>query len=366
MSPKSIYIHIPFCTKKCYYCDFTTFEGSHNQKEYLDYLKKEITLYPSTKSVDTIYFGGGTPSLLNPEDINDLLFQFNLSEGYEATLELNPELSSLDKLDKYEGITRLSIGCQTFNDDMLKKIGRIHSHKDSILVYEKAREHFDNISLDLMFGLPGQTLDMLKKDLNIIKELDPEHISIYSLIWKENTPFDLMKKRGTLKEVGQELEADMYEYIIEFLENLGYSHYEISSFGKNVSRHNLTYWRNQPYFGFGLGASSYYLNDRYSNLKSFSKYYESIDRGIRPKKDIEVVNKKIELEYEIILRLRLLKEGLSLKSLEKYKEEEFFSIYLKKIEKFIEKGLIEKKRERYTLTKKGLFLSNEVFAEIFS
>ena len=363
---KFCYVHIPFCDKKCAYCSFVTYEKTEGKEEYINYLIKEINLY-KTNILDTLYFGGGTPSVLDPLLINKIMNEFELSKNAEITLEFNPEKSYYKNLKEYKniGINRLSIGCQTFNDDLLKRIGRIHSSNEVLEAFNLARnENFKNINLDLMFALPGQTLENLKEDLNILKKLSPEHISIYSLIWKDGTKFALLKEKGILKQAPEELEAEMYEYIINFLEENGYIHYEVSSFCKKgfESKHNISYWHNENYYGFGLGAAGYLGNIRYSNVTNFKKYYEMLDKNILPRKEEEIITEKKSLEYFLILKLRMLKEGFNMKELEKKFSIESF--YISKLKELTENKLLFIEDNIYRLTKKGLFLSNEVFAEL--
>ena len=231
----AIYIHIPFCDKKCEYCDFCTFVRMEKEyKKYTDYLIKEIRMYPKIK-YDTIYFGGGTPSLLPVAMISEILDELDWSENAEITLELNPTDVTFEKLKKLNkiGINRLSIGIQSFQDHVLKFIGRQHSSDDAINVYKMARKAgFSNITVDLMFGIPNQSLEDLQRDLDILRELKPENVSIYSLIWEEGTVFWSKLQKGILSEIDQDLEAEMYEKIIDFFWENGYCQYEISNFAR--------------------------------------------------------------------------------------------------------------------------------------
>ena len=221
----AIYIHIPFCSKKCEYCDFCTFIRMEKEyRKYTDYLIKEIRMYPKIK-YDTIYFGGGTPSLLPAEMINEILNELDWSENAEITLELNPTDMTFEKLKKFRkiGINRLSIGIQSFQDHVLKFIGRQHSSKDAVDIYKMARKAgFLNITVDLMFGIPNQSIEDLQRDLNILQELKPENVSIYSLIWEEGTVFWSKLQKGILSEIDQDLESLLYEEIIDFFEKNRY------------------------------------------------------------------------------------------------------------------------------------------------
>lgn len=353
----ALYIHIPFCMKKCAYCDFHSFEGKMTEsKKYVDYLIKDVKSWPPY-SYDTVYFGGGTPSILEAEEIGRILQEINIGSNAEITLELNPVTANFEKLKglKKNGINRLSIGMQSFNDNILKTLGRLHSSQKAKEIYNDARlAGFDNISIDLMFAVPGQGIEELKKDLDIIKELNPEHISIYSLIWEEGTPFFDMLQKGLIKACDNDLEADMFELIIDTLTNMGYAHYEISNFAKPgfEARHNSKYWENKEYIALGVGASFYVDGIRGKNFLGFEEYYEAIDKGEKPWFEEEKVeNPK---EYEYMLGLRLLQKGIvpceekAKKTCEKLKNEGY---------------LIEVEINRYILSKKGLFFANIVFEE---
>lgn len=353
----AIYIHIPFCVRKCDYCDFLSFQSnSEERKKYVDFLIKEIRLYPKYK-YDTVYFGGGTPSLLETEDIKRILAELDICENAEVTLEANPKTIDLKKLKKLKeiGINRISMGVQSFDEKFLKKLGRLHNSQEGIQAYYDAREAgFKNISLDLMFSLPGQSLEEVKKDLYKMIELNPEHFSIYSLIWEPDTKFYEKLESGEYEETDNDLEAQMYEYIIDYSKKMGYHHYEISNFAKSgkEARHNSKYWKNKEYMGVGLGASGYIEGVRYKNKMKFIDYYDSILLGEKPILEKEEVDNDMAEEYRHILGLRLLEEGIVISNDEKYQK-----IY-KNLE---EKGFIQKKSNRYILTEKGVFLANDVF-----
>lgn len=361
----AIYIHVPFCKSLCSYCDFLSFSNTSDgdRRKYVDYLIKEIGMYTNKNkemAFDTIYFGGGTPSLLNPEDLKRVLDELVIKDGCEITIEVNPKSVDLEKLKRFReiGINRLSIGLQSFNDKMLKILGRGHNSSEGIQCYLDAREAgFDNISLDLMFSLPGQTIEQLDDDLQKLFELNPEHFSIYSLIWEEGTPFYEQLQKGILKETDNELEADMFNLIIEKSKKRLYNHYEISNFSKEnmESKHNSKYWKNSQYLGIGLGASGYVGNERYKNFSTFEEYYESIDSVERPidLDEVEIVDLDLKEAYRNMLGLRLLQEGVtpSEKFFEKFKELE-------------QKGLLKKVKDKYVLTKDGLFFANDVFQEL--
>ena len=355
----ALYLHIPFCEKKCEYCDFCTFINmSREYEKYTEALVKELKMYPEYE-YNTVYFGGGTPSLLPVELLSYIMENIKYRKDGEITLELNPNDMSFEKLKELRkiGINRLSIGIQSFQDHVLKFIGRLHSGEDAIKVFRDAREAgFDNISIDLMFGIPNQSLENLKKDLETVLLLSPENISIYSLIWEEGTVFWSKLQKGILSEMDQDLEAEMYEEIIDFLQRNGYIHYEISNFSKKGMGgvHNLKYWRNKEFIGVGLSAATYYKGKRYSNVRSFSKYYRCIEENNFPldDKSIEKVDKEEEEKLKNMLGLRLIEEGT------KYFETE-------KVKKLLDRGLLERfnNGKRMRLTKKGILLANDVFVE---
>ena len=374
----AIYIHIPFCDKKCEYCDFCTFVRMEKEyRKYVDYLIREIRMYPKFK-YDTIYFGGGTPSVLPVKMIREIMEEFEWTENAEITLELNPTDMTLEKLKEIReiGINRLSIGIQNFQNHVLKFIGRQHSSDDAVNVYRMAREAgFENITVDLMFGIPNQSIEDLQRDLNILKELKPENVSIYSLIWEEGTVFWSKLQKGILSEIDQDVEAQMYEMIIKFFNENGYCHYEISNFAridkkfeniekinieneylknyklekeevkklkiesfekieenqKNSGRHNLKYWKNQEFIGVGMSAASFYGKNRHSNVRTFKKYYNLIDNHNLPtdENSIEIVDEIEREKLKNMLGLRLIQEGIE------YFEDE-------KVEKLIKNGLLEK------------------------
>ena len=351
----AIYIHIPFCLKKCAYCDFLSFKMSDKERErYVDALIREIELYPKFEYT-TIYFGGGTPSLLSVREVERILSVLNIGERCEITLEVNPKTVDLDRLKllKKAGINRLSLGIQTFNSKHLKRLGRLHSVEEAVEAYKLAREAgFENISIDLMFSLPEQSLLELKDDLFLLFSLKPEHFSIYSLIWEEGTEFFEKLKKGIYTETDNDLEADMYEYIIDESKKQGYNHYEISNFSypNKESLHNSKYWENKQYIGVGLGASGYFKNKRYKNDLNFNKYYDRICQGEKPISEIEIIDEETKLIYEYILGLRLINKGIKPKGK-----------YLEICKTLEEENYLTKVSERYRLTKKGIVLANDVF-----
>ncbi|MDO5088586.1 MAG: radical SAM family heme chaperone HemW [Leptotrichiaceae bacterium] len=355
----ALYLHIPFCEKKCEYCDFCTFTNmQHEYGKYTEALIKELKMYPEYE-YDTVYLGGGTPSLLSAEMLSDIMKNIKYSKDAEITLELNPNDMNREKLTELRkiGINRLSIGIQSFQDHILKFIGRLHDGKDAVKVFKDARKAgFDNVSIDLMFGIPNQSMEDLKKDLKMILQLFPDNISIYSLIWEEGTVFWSKLRKGILSEMDQDLEAEMYELIIDFLKENGYEHYEISNFSKKGSagKHNLKYWKNKQFIGVGMSAASYYKGKRYSNVRNFRKYYKYIDEKKLPvnEESIETVDETEYRKLGNMLGLRLVTEGI-----------EYF--HDEKVERLLNRGLLEKfdENKRLRLTKTGILLANDVFME---
>lgn len=361
----AIYVHIPFCKQKCKYCDFTSFENKEDKISiYVEALIKEILSYKEkTKNyiVTSVYFGGGTPSFIDTSFIekiyNALKNSYKFLDDMEITIECNPGTVTLKKLKKYReiGINRISFGVQTFNDKLLKDIGRVHSVSDAISGFYMAREAgFNNISLDLMFGLPNQTIKDVNKTLNKFIELNPEHISTYSLKIEDKTVFGRLYDEGKLKLPDENEEREMYYLIKEKLKENGYEHYEISNFSKAgfESRHNTAYWERQNYLGFGLGASSCFEEIRFSNTSNFEEYIKNFSGFIKDREEL----KKEDIDSEkVILGLRMLK-GI---------DEEFvcYDKWKKAVEKLINAGLVIKEEGKIKLTDKGLDLANQVFVE---
>jgi len=311
---KGIYIHIPFCVKKCNYCDFASYpQRLNNQDEYITALINEFKMHKGTKA-DTVYIGGGTPSVLSMENTKRLLeavnHTFDLSANTEFTVEVNPKTVDLLKAKLYKdmGVNRISIGSQSFCNDELITLGRIHTAEDTVATYELFREAgFNNISLDLMYALPGQTMESLGTSLKRLLNLNPEHISCYGLKIEEGTPFGNMLKNGNLTEADEDTFADMYDYIRATLEQNGYSHYEISNFshtGKE-SRHNLKYWQNEDYLGFGLGASSKIGSRRFTHSADFEEYISSYKLS-----EDYTMDKDKAMDEFVILALRVINSGV--------------------------------------------------------
>jgi len=353
---KSIYIHIPFCEKICSYCDFCkVFYNKDLIDKYLTELEKEINKYYKNEPIKTIYIGGGTPSCLSIEQLNKLFEitnKINLEKEYEFTIEANINDICEEKLTlfKSNNINRISIGVETINENYFSFLNR-GTKKETVKEKIKlAQKYFENINIDLMYGFPNQTKKELINDLSFITELNPSHISIYSLIIEEHTKIYIDK----ISPLDEELEAEMYYEIINYLKENGYIHYEISNFSKKgyESKHNLVYWNNEKYYGFGLGASGYIENIRYTNTRSLKKYLEG--NYVFEK---EIITKEIDMENEVIFGLRKT-EGISRsKFLKKYcfDIEQIFDIM-----DLVNKKMLKIDGDNIFIPENNLYISNSI------
>ena len=374
-----IYIHIPFCKQKCYYCDFVSYSNKCSEvKEYIESLKKEIEEFDfSNYKVTSIYIGGGTPSYIDSIYIVEILSELkeklkcNLIEfkDIEITIEVNPGTVDTKKLNDYKklGINRLSIGLQSTKNDILKKIGRIHTYQEFLEIYKLARETgFKNINIDLMIGIPGQKIGDLKNTLQDIIKLEPEHISVYSLIIEENTPIEKMLENGEIKLPDEDLERNMYWYVKNTLELNGYNHYEISNFAKlgKESRHNLNCWNQEEYIGFGVAAHSYLNGIRFSNTINVEEYIQHIENN-RKEENIQIEeSQSLEDKKNEFMMLGFRKiQGVDIARFkEKFIDNPIF-LYREILNKLVEEGLIEVDLNHIKLTNKGIDLANLVFEE---
>lgn len=374
-----IYIHIPFCKQKCYYCDFVSYSNKCSEvKEYIESLKKEIEEFDfSNYKVTSIYIGGGTPSYIDSIYIVEILSELkeklkcNLIEfkDIEITIEVNPGTVDKKKLNDYKklGINRLSIGLQSTKNDILKKIGRIHTYQEFLEIYKLARKTgFKNINIDLMIGIPGQKIEDLKNTLQDIIKLEPEHISVYSLIIEENTPIEKMLENGEIKLPDEDLERNMYWYVKNTLELNGYNHYEISNFAKlgKESRHNLNCWNQEEYIGFGVAAHSYLNGIRFSNTINVEEYIQHIENN-RKEENIQIEeSQSLEDKKNEFMMLGFRKiQGVDIARFkEKFIDNPIF-LYRENLNKLVEEGLIEVDLNHIKLTNKGIDLANLVFEE---
>ena len=378
MEELGIYVHIPFCKRKCSYCDFKSFSNIDeiNQEKYVDALIKEIQNSQNTNKyiVTTIYIGGGTPSFINEAYIKDILQaiykKWEIKNDVEITIEVNPGTITKEKLEAYKnmGINRLSIGLQSTNNYLLNKIGRIHSYEEFIENYILSRKiGFENINIDLMLALPEQNMEDLMQSVKKVINLNPEHISIYSLILEENT--ELWKKVKNKEEnlVEDDLEREMYWKSKKAFEAAGYIHYEISNYAKPgfESKHNKNCWSQKQYLGFGIAAHSYFNGKRFYNVEDLNKYITNIEKNeFKNNIIIEEENRTkedIAKEY-MMLGLRKI-EGVSISEFQRKFELNPLFYFRFEISKLQEMDLIEVDLDNIRLTKKGLDLANIVFEE---
>lgn len=364
----ALYIHIPFCKQICFYCDFPKKIGKDKEIDaYLDALYKELTMHELNKEFNTVYIGGGTPSLLSLrqlEKLNKIIKLIPLAKEYEFTIECNPEQITLEKIQYYKkiGINRISLGVQTFNDKLLKLLNRSHKKDDIFQAIEIMKNNgFHNISIDLMFGLPFQTFADVKEDLRLFKALNIPHLSYYSLILEDKTVFSNMLDKGLITLVDNELEAKMYDYIIKEMKNMGYIHYEISNFAKTgfESKHNLKYWLNKDYLAIGMGASSNYHNTRYYNVNHVNHYIALINENKLPIKDKDNIDNNEKIKETILIGLRLI-EGINITDINQRFKINILELFSEEIAYLQRKGLIEID-SHIKLTYNGLFYGNEVF-----
>ena len=379
-----IYIHIPFCKQKCYYCDFVSFSDKIElQEKYIETLIKELKSYNFEEyDVTTIYIGGGTPSYISSGLIKKVLENIKSKiknnktkwEDIEITIEVNPGTVNKEKLEEYknQGINRLSIGLQTTNDILLKKIGRIHTYKDFLDTYNLARNiGFANINVDLIIGLPEEIISDVKKDLENIIKINPEHISVYSLIVEEGTKIENLLNENKITLPDEECERRMYWYVKNTLELNGYKHYEISNFAKEnmESKHNINCWDQKEYIGLGISSHSYVENIRYGNTSNLEKYIENNDfaneQELETKKIriVDEVQSKEDMEKEYMMLGLRKTEGIKVsKFKEKFGENPIY-IFRNELEKLVKENLIIVDGDNIYLSNKGLDLANLVFEE---
>lgn len=401
MNGLEIYIHIPFCVKKCDYCDFLSAPADLETKEkYVEALINEIKLNKNKMSeyvVDTVFIGGGTPSLLEENQISKIMSVLrdncNMSENPEITIECNPGTITERKLWEYKksGINRISFGLQSANDEELKSIGRIHNYAGFLESYNLARKcGFDNINVDLMSALPGQTLKSYEETLNKVVRLEPEHISAYSLIVEENTLMYDRVKKAQIKGINilpdEESERKMYYLTNNILRSNGYRKYEISNYSKlgKECKHNIGYWQRKEYLGFGIGAASLYKENRYNNISDINKYIEVLTNNIKENsinnvgnssevenqvnilnsivKNLQQLTERDRMEEFMFLGLRMM-EGVSMEKFERYFGKPYMEVYGKVQKKMEDKRFLINDNGYVKLTEFGIDLSNYVMSE---
>ena len=370
----SVYIHIPFCTTKCYYCAFNTYTFHKAQAEaYLQVLRTEMELYASeAETLQTIFIGGGTPSILSAHTLaqlfSDIYSNFAISPDAEITVECNPGTVDPEKLGvmRNNGVNRLSFGLQAMQDETLKQLGRIHTVSEFLHSYHLAREcGFKNINIDLIFALPEQALEAWNYTLNEVISLEPEHISAYNLVMEEETPFYEQWQAGELHLPPEDTEADMFQYTIETLTAHGYTHYEICNFAKpnHFAKHNLVYWNNQACIGLGAGACGYVNGVRYTNIRGITPYIDELRQRNKPISDTEHLTGYAEKAETLMLALRK-REGISLENYQNRFGEEIEVTFGEILKKWGDLHLLEQTDTHLRLTDNGLFLANEVFVEL--
>ncbi len=374
MNKAGIYLHIPFCKTKCIYCDFYSVTKREDSiSEFIDCLVKEIELNKNKLSnydFNTIFFGGGTPSVLTEYQLEKILNAlnkyYNLNKNIEITLECNPGEINYEKLKGFRnlGINRLSIGFQSFNNDILKFLGRLHNAEQSIETFNVARKAgFDNINIDLIYDIPKQKLKDWKNDLFLGTSLHPEHISAYSLTVEQNTALYSMVKNKKVYMPSETMDKKMFLSTIEYLENKNYKHYEISNFcqEKRECQHNLHYWKLNPYLAFGPGAHGFDGKKRWWNKKSIDYYIDSLKKNMLPIQSEEILTNKDSFNENIMNGLRLI-EGLSTDKINLLIPHNFDN-YIEKIQK--KWPYLKHKNQKLKLNKEGLLFADEIITDLF-
>ncbi len=373
MSPRAVYIHIPFCTNKCHYCDFNSvvLQGQPVM-DYLQALEREMAytvekLPPHT--IDTIFVGGGTPTVLTPEQMAHFLRSVRAwfpdqAVNLEFSMEANPGTVDEEKLAamKEGGVNRISFGVQSFDNRLLHDIGRIHDTSDVYRSLEAARKAgFTNLSIDLMFGLPNQTLEQLDHTLSAALALDLPHYSIYSLKVEENTLFYKLYQRDELPLPDEDTELEMYRLIMDRLQAAGYEQYEISNFARPgfESLHNMTYWRNEPYYGIGAGAHGYAARLRHMNIRGVQPYIRACQTGL-PRAEEHPVSEQEAMEDFMMVGLRMLR-GVSNEDFRRQFAVSMEEAFGQTLSRLLTQGLLERTEDGYRLSRQGLIYGNEVF-----
>lgn len=367
-----LYVHIPFCAKKCLYCDFISYENRNKLvEEYIHSLKQEIVNYKSCNKykISTIYIGGGTPSFIDSvyimQIIKILKKTFEIKENAEITIEINPGTITEQKLEDYKncGINRVSIGLQSTDNRILKQIGRIHTYEQFLDTYKLIRgKGFNNVNIDLMLGLPNQTINILEDSINKVLKLEPEHISVYSLILEEGTPlYDLVENKE-IHLLDDDIERQMYWTVKRKLEKRGYKHYEISNFAKYgyESKHNKNCWEQKEYLGFGVAAHSYINGKRYSNTNDLHNYIQNASNYKCIQIIHEIQNSEEKMKEYMMLGLRKL-EGVKISEFKNKFVKNPLYVFMHELDKLVKEGLIQIDEDNIKLTIKGIDFANIVW-----
>lgn len=372
-----LYIHVPFCYKKCNYCDFISYPYDADlAASYVCALKAEMSLHtvnmcPEHKIIKSIYLGGGTPTVLSGEQLADIINNccryFRLTGDAEITVECNPGTVDQDKLHKIRqaGVNRISIGVQTYQQELLSRLGRIHNWQEveNTVHYSKAAG-FDNLAIDLIFGIPGQTMRDWRETLDRVWEMSPRHISAYNLKIEPDTPLHQDVVSGYLAPCDEDLELEMYWYTIGFLTGLGFVHYEISNFALpgSEARHNLIYWRNQEYLGLGPAAHSMLKEHRFSNVESVELYINRLEKNESAIHKLHCLTREEQMAETVFLGLRLI-DGLDMEVFARKFGQPITEVFGDQLNKLLGQGLLEIDENHLKLTGKGLPLANEAFIE---
>ncbi|MCL6602498.1 MAG: radical SAM family heme chaperone HemW [Paenibacillus sp.] len=373
--PEAVYIHIPFCTNKCFYCDFNSYVLKDQPvMDYLHALDREMELTVRDNPpgvINSIFVGGGTPTVLKPDEMEFFLKSIrthfpNWNKDIEFSMEANPGTTDRDKLEvmKAGGVNRVSFGVQAFQNELLEGIGRIHNVDDVYRSLENARAvGLNNLSVDLMFGLPNQTVEMLSESIKKALELDLPHYSIYSLKVEENTLFHTLFNKNKLPLPNEEDELQMYLLLMSSMEEAGYTQYEISNFAKpgKESLHNITYWRNEDYYGLGAGAHGYARRKRHVNIKGVNPYIEASRKGL-PRLNTYAISEEEAMEDFMMVGLRM-RAGISEATFEAQFGKKLEDVFGKSLHKMLNAGLLEQENGIYRLSKQGILFGNDVFGE---
>lgn len=372
--PKGLYVHFPFCSSKCYYCDFLSYQNQEKRMQpYLEALKREIEIYNNEEKIpiDTIYLGGGTPSYIPVELMAEIMKSikdnFVVSSESEITIEINPEHLTDEAIHSYlsMGINRASVGVQSFEDRLLKVLGRSHDSETAVNSIVNLRKcGFENISIDLINAIPTQNIKQSLKDIEKAIELSPEHISLYSLILEPNTHMSRLINTGQLELIDEEMDREMFFAASELLLKSGYVKYEISNFSKPgfESIHNMKYWKLDEYIGLGLGSSSFYNSYRYSNITNINEY-QNLNDKVKPIAERELMDyNSLRIDY-ILMGLRLV-EGINLNDYREIFGIDFYLEYQDLIDSFIKKGHMCRTNNSIAFTPSGMDISNRFFVEI--
>ena len=369
-----IYIHIPFCRQKCYYCDFYKTVNTTLTEKFLSALKTEIVQrknYFGNEIVETIYFGGGTPSVLTKTEISAIIGflhqHFNIAENVEITFEANPDDLSVEYLKDIfsTGIRRLSIGIQSFKDEYLQKMNRRHDTNQSIAAVENAaKTGFNDISVDLIYGLPGLTINQWKADLEQVFSLPVQHLSAYHLTYHKGTPFYTWLKKGTLKALKETESIKQFEILIKMAKKKGFEQYEISNFAKEgrYSKHNSSYWKGIKYLGLGPSAHSFNGVSRSWNISHIDTYIKALEFGL-PYFEEEILSENNKYNEYILTRIRTI-WGVSIYELEEFFGTEKSKYFRINIDKYVNSGLVKLDNGIYNLTEKGMFVSDEIMTNL--